>query len=1151
MWITGFSIRNQCIALIVYILSVQICTALNPFLPHTSQPSPKAFPKVEALKVRASSDNLPWHTQGLSSAARQTPTRTAVASSASTPLILPQNQVNVSMRVFPYTPSTGANNSLYLTPNVTSYEGLVEIKVGLLLPYSLPNNLTQQLAYSGTSAIRMAVSEINENHLIPGAYITLVLKDSFNGMDPENSGAAQAIFSTVSLLQTDGGVSGVIGDVSSALTVQSALLTSRLSIPQCSYSAGSTQLSSKEDYGHFFRTIPTELMFGRVMMDFVANRGWKSIAVFYTGDALGSEMMDNIVLQAKRRNIAIGYRKAFWEMGTSSDVEPGLDGLKDSGQQIVLVAAVGVPQVRLIIEAVRRGFVSKNYVWLTINQVTEPLLGMEESALKPMDLNGLLMFDNMLRLHGYPPYEDFLNRWAALDPVDYPYAGEREISSNEAQAYSCMMVMANGFANAAKGNWTALHLLALGKLGSKLKPTDMNTNYTGPGGPMVFDENGDVVYGNFIVYNFQNGRVVEIGHSYSGVLNLSSPPIYYDGTRNTPPDTAPLRVLNPAFGSPIGIVIICVAGMGVAFSLVTMIIVVLHRNAHIIKASSPLFCCLELCGFMLLYFSVMMGLDIPNRFLCIARPLTLNVGFILVVSNIVAKNFRVYRIFHNIYVTKRVIRDSHLLKIVGVIMTVNLAIMVIWFATTPPTLEQVIMEDLTTYWDCSSQAGESTPFFALLFIYNVVLLLLATYLAYKNRNVAANYNECRQIAFVVYNILLSGCIAMPTVFLPQDQFLTKFFLSNVVLLFGTTVSLMFMFLPKLMKLFSQIERSLHGNRAEGTDEGSFDGLFNRRSWFNTGSTSGGGGGSTVDGHVPGGRKGSVGSIEDSKGNTLRESHMGFMGVKFQNRYMPFLANWCMRRVVLFPMDKYFTAFESGKPEAGRTFTYKAVYIHSKEPDSYILRVTGHGRFDFLFQVKDEERLMYWYSLFECKQGNTFTSATGGNAPDFSFGNLPTSLSQAHSESDQTLRVSYLNREYGGKSARTKKASGDDGYYFSRATHGSSLHGLGNPNQHQNCHHAASSYTIVPFTASPRESMNAIERPHTIMEPPSRQTTLGPLDIDPSNLLDGERHSSSPRHIRQAQTPDDYEMESELEERQLHFGGDNLSIGRSGSGSSAD
>lgn len=111
----------------------------------------------------------------------------------------------------------------------------------IFFPHALTHVYPMLFPFSGTSAIRLAVSEINANQLIPGAYITLVLKDSFNGHDPENSGAAQAIFSTVSLIQSLAGVSGVIGDVSSALTVQSALLTSRLSIPQCSYSAGSSK----------------------------------------------------------------------------------------------------------------------------------------------------------------------------------------------------------------------------------------------------------------------------------------------------------------------------------------------------------------------------------------------------------------------------------------------------------------------------------------------------------------------------------------------------------------------------------------------------------------------------------------------------------------------------------------------------------------------------------------------------------------------------------------------------------------------------------------------------------------------------------------------------------------------------------------------
>ncbi|KAI7830677.1 hypothetical protein BC939DRAFT_438718 [Gamsiella multidivaricata] len=419
--------------------------------------------------------------------------------------------------------------------------------------------------------------------------------------------------------------------------------------------------------------------------------------------------------------------------------------------------------------------------------------------------------------------------------------------------------------------------------------------------------------------------------------------------------------------------------------------------------------------------------------------------------------------------------------------------MSIWFVKAPPTLEQIIMEDLTTYWDCNSQAGNNAPFFALLFVYDAALLLLATYLGYKNRNVAANYNECRQIAFVVYNILLSGCIAMPTVFLPQDQFLTKFFLTNIVLLFGTTVSLMFMFLPKLWKLFSQIEYAKQTS-SDGAEDSSFDGLFNNQGpWLNTVSGNGNGAGSTIGEYPPGARKGSIGSIEDSKAGTLKESHLGYMGVKFQNRYLPFLASWCMRRVILFPADKHFTAFETGRPEAGRTYTYKDVSIYSREPDSYILRVIGCGRFNFLLQVKDEERLLHWHSLFGNKQGNTFASVNDDNAtlmlPD---GNLSGDLFQTRSEHDQTLGMGYSSHGSRNTSDGSKYVSGDEGCYFSRATRGP--YGLATSELQQH-RHTASSYTMVTFTTSPCSSLHEIERPYAFMDSPSQQTTLGVSSAD--------------------------------------------------------
>ncbi|KAF9400397.1 hypothetical protein BGZ94_005476 [Podila epigama] len=304
---------------------------------------------------------------------------------------------------------------------------------------------------------------------------------------------------------------------------------------------------------------------------------------------------------------------------------------------------------------------------------------------------------------------------------------------------------------------------------------------------------------------------------------------------------------------------------------------------------------------------------------------------------------------------------------------------------------------------------------------------------------------------------------MPTVFLPDDQFLTKFVLSTVVILFGTTFSLMFLFLPKLWELFTQIERAQQnknniangspgvmggiggggggvGGLQEASGDSSLDGfIYNSAGWAQgsgpeavasgnavaaaaaiVAGGSGIGGGSTNGGSIYlGGRKGSVGTLDESKGDTLKETHMGYMGVKFQNRYLPFLASWNMRRIILYPAGRYFTCFELGKPETGRTFTYVNVLIHSRQPGRYILQIIGSGRRDFLLQVRDEERLMYWFGLFENNKQSTVGSQHLNNSSSHLYsigssiaglgslmplGNLSASgnIHQHRSESDQTL-----------------------------------------------------------------------------------------------------------------------------------------------------
>jgi hypothetical protein len=126
-----------------------------------------------------------------------------------------------------------------------------------------------------------------------------------------------AVYASVTLLQQ--GVIGVIGDISSSWTSLSALMTSTLEIPQCSFTANASKytfcfflffcvkyivvtmffyyyycylvvaFSDKSQYKYFFRTIPTQVIIADIMLNFAAKQGWEKLGVIYTDDPLGQQ----------------------------------------------------------------------------------------------------------------------------------------------------------------------------------------------------------------------------------------------------------------------------------------------------------------------------------------------------------------------------------------------------------------------------------------------------------------------------------------------------------------------------------------------------------------------------------------------------------------------------------------------------------------------------------------------------------------------------------------------------------------------------------------------------------------------------------------------------------------------------------------------
>ncbi|KAI9497750.1 periplasmic binding protein-like I [Zychaea mexicana] len=350
------------------------------------------------------------------------------------------------------------NGSTYITPRVVN-SSWTELKIGVLLPFHQNSDpWTQRLTLSGASAIRMAVNEINSQQLIPEAYITLIERDSYPKDVDGQAAITQAVFSTVSLIQE--GVVGVIGDISSSWTSLSALMTSTLQIPQCSFTAVATSLSDKTQYGYFFRTVPTKLLYADAALAFLVSQGWPSFGILYADDDIGQQLSESLIMKSKLKGVQVKAYQKFFEDGPESNIRGSIDILMNSGVQIVFVAAEGEAQLAAFTIAGHMGHINNNTAWVGMGRITDELYDAAQrfntainqrilvskppsalphennnnndtdaiaytakttSLLRSIQFNetfsgGVFLFDSTLDLAGYPPYDEFADKWSHLDP---------------------------------------------------------------------------------------------------------------------------------------------------------------------------------------------------------------------------------------------------------------------------------------------------------------------------------------------------------------------------------------------------------------------------------------------------------------------------------------------------------------------------------------------------------------------------------------------------------------------------------------------------------------------------------------------------------------------------------------------------------------
>uniref|UniRef100_A0A4W3HT09 Metabotropic glutamate receptor 1 n=1 Tax=Callorhinchus milii TaxID=7868 RepID=A0A4W3HT09_CALMI len=244
---------------------------------------------------------------------------------------------------------------------------------------------------------------------------------------------------------------------------------------------------------------------------------------------------------------------------------------------------------------------------------------------------------------------------------------------------------------------------------------------------------------------------------------------------------------------------------GILATMFVTFIFVLYRDTPVVKSSSRELCYIILAGLFLGYISPFTLIARPTIASCYFQRILVGLSCAMCYSALVTKTNRIARILagskKKICTRKpRFMSAWAQVVIASILISVQLTIVVTLLILEPafPVLSHPSINEV--YLICNtSNLGVVAPLG-----YNGLLIMSCTYYAFKTRNVPANFNEAKYIAFTMYTTCIIWLAFVPIYFGSNYKIITTCFSVS----FSVTVALGCMFTPKIYIIIAKPERNV-------------------------------------------------------------------------------------------------------------------------------------------------------------------------------------------------------------------------------------------------------------------------------------------------------------------------------------------------------
>ncbi|XP_064552117.1 metabotropic glutamate receptor 2 isoform X1 [Drosophila montana] len=289
--------------------------------------------------------------------------------------------LNANILSNPLASSAPATGSGWPVKHAAVLEGDV-ILGGLMMVHSREDSITcgQIMPQGGIQALEAmlyTLDQVNKQQLLPNVTLGAHLLDD---CDKDTYGLEMAVdFIKGSISNIDDAeyhcnktqvrkvISGVVGAASSVTSIQVANLLRLFRIPQVSYFSTSPELSNKQRFEYFSRTIPSDHYQVKAMVEIVKSMGWTYVSIIYEESNYGIKAFEELEELLARHNICIAIKeKLVKDSGVAEDIayDNIVQKLLTKPRARGAIIFGSDQEVRQVMRAVRRANATGAFSWI-------------------------------------------------------------------------------------------------------------------------------------------------------------------------------------------------------------------------------------------------------------------------------------------------------------------------------------------------------------------------------------------------------------------------------------------------------------------------------------------------------------------------------------------------------------------------------------------------------------------------------------------------------------------------------------------------------------------------------------------------------------------------------------------------------------------